>query len=58
VQLGDLFRRLHAIIRFADDFDIGMRAEQLLQPLARRLLVVDHQRADHRAFTTSTVTSS
>ena len=46
-QLGDLLRRLHAVFRFADDFDVGMRAQQLLQPLARRLLVVDDQCPNH-----------
>ena len=43
--------RLHAVIGFADDLDIRVRAQQLLQPLARRLLVVDHQRPNHQTQT-------
>ena len=40
LALGDQLRSLHAVLGFADHFDIGMRPQQLPQPLARRLLVV------------------
>ena len=38
--------------------DVVMRGQQLPQAFARGLLVVDQQRANHSALTTSTVTSS
>ena len=41
-ELGDPFRGFNTVAGFADHFDVGMRAQQLLQPLARRLLVVNH----------------
>jgi hypothetical protein len=56
--LGDPFGRLDAVACLADDGDIGMRRQQLLQPLARRLFVVDQERANHCTFTAITVTSS
>jgi hypothetical protein len=33
---------LHAVLGFADHVNVGVRAEQLLEPFPRRLLIVDH----------------
>ena len=40
--------RLFAVLRLADDFDVGHFRQQTPQPLARRLLVVHEQRANLR----------
>ena len=46
-QLGDPLGRLHAVVGLADDLHIGMRGEQLPQPLTRRLFIVHEQGANH-----------
>ena len=46
-QLGDALDRLDAVLGLADDLDVGFAGQQLAQPIARRLLVVHEQRADH-----------
>jgi hypothetical protein len=40
-ELGDSFDRLHTIFGFANDLDIVDAGQQLAEPIARRLLVVN-----------------
>ena len=46
VQPPSLFHRLLAVTRLSDDFDIGMMAEELRQPLQHHGMVIDEQDAD------------
>ena len=39
-ELGDPFSSLDAVFGVADDFHVGMRGQQLFQPLTRGLFVV------------------
>jgi hypothetical protein len=48
-QLGDPFSSLDAVPGIADDLDVGVRGQQLPQPLTRGLFVVHEQCSDrHR----------
>ena len=46
-ELAHPLDRLHTVLGFAHELDIGLAGQQLPQPIARGLFVVDEENADH-----------
>src|ERR1019366_4454381 len=47
LQRRNQFDRLFAFLRFANNLEVGVRGQQLAKVIARRLLVIHQQDADH-----------